>query len=1035
MLSKFFIERPIFAGVLAIVVMALGIFSILNLPVERYPDIAPPRITVSTTYSGADAKTVEQSVTQILEQQIQGLDHLLYFSSTSDASGRSRISISFENGTDPDTAQVQVQNKISGVLRRLPDVVQRQGVNVSKSLGDTFMVIGLYDSKGHSNNIALSDYLSTHIVDDLNRIDGVGETDIFGSQYAMRIWLDPNKLIQYHLIPNDVVNAITAQNTQVAAGAVGDLPTVQGQYLNAKVTAGSRLKTVQDFEKIIVKSNVSGSFIYLKDIARIELGAENYQSFNTINGYPAAGLGISLSSGANAIQTSKLIHQMLDQAAKKLPAGYEIVYPRDNTPFVQESIKEVIKTLIEAIGLVILVMFLFLQSWRATLIPSITVPVVILGTFFILGLLGFSINTLTLFALVLAIGLLVDDAIVVVENVERLMHEQHLSPKQAAIASMQEMSGALIGITLVLTAVFIPMAFFSGAIGVIYRQFSITLVAAMGFSLLVALILTPALCALILKENHQPKRWAIYFNQGIEHLKTFYLKVVKFTLDFKKSILVLFIGLVAIFGLSYQALQTSFLPKEDQGILSIQFKLVDSAPLSKTQEIGEQIRQYFLKNEANNVKLVLVRYGRNNSGTGQNLGQGFIALSPWDERTGDKNSAEAISKRAMQYFSHFSNAQVNVTLPASVRGLGSTDGMDFWIQDLNGQGEKFLDQTFNTLQQQSEHISSFDHLDKQASDSKATLSVNINHKQAMAHDLSLNDINDTLSTAWGSTYVNDFIDRGRIKRVIVQGDAPFRSKPEDLYMWSVRNKQDQMVPFSSFATTGWSGEPSIVQRYMGYSALQLQANVASGQSSGQAMKDIEQLVNQQNGISLLWTGLSYEEQQSSHQAISLYLISVAFIFLCLAALYESLRIPMAVMTAIPLGIGGSIIFARLLGLPNDVYFQIALLTTIGLSCKNAILIVEFAAMAQAQGKNAIQAAMQGARLRLRPILMTSLAFGAGVIPLVVAFGAGAVSRQEIGISVLGGVIFGTILVLFFIPFMFVLVANLFKPKAKQKLQH
>ena len=1034
MLSKFFIERPIFAGVLAIVIMALGVLAILNLPVERYPDIAPPKITVSATYSGADAATVEQSVTQVLEQQIQGLDHLLYFSSTSDASGRSRITISFENGTDPDTAQVQVQNKISGVLRRLPDAVQRQGVNVSKSLGDTFMVVGLYDSTGKSNNINLSDYLSTHVLDNLNRIDGVGESDVFGSQYAMRIWLDPNKLIQYHLIPNDIVNAITTQNTQTAAGAIGDLPVVQGQYLNAKVTAGSRLKSIQDFEQIIVKSNASGSFVLLKDIARVELGAENYQSFNTINGYPAAGLGISLSSGANAIQTSKMIHQTLDQLSTQLPAGYKIVYPRDNTPFVQESIKEVVKTLVEAIGLVILVMFLFLQSWRATLIPSITVPIVILGTFAVLNLLGFSINTLTLFALVLAIGLLVDDAIVVVENVERLMHEKHLSAKEAASESMQEISGALIGITLVLTAVFIPMSFFSGSIGVIYRQFSITLVAAMVLSLAVALVLTPALCALILKPNHKPKNWANRFNHSIDQLKDRYLRLVQRSLIHKKSILVIFIALIATFMLFYKGLQSSFLPKEDQGILTVQFKLVDSAPLSKSQEVGEAIRQYFLDNEKENVNLVLIRYGRNNAGTGQNLGQGFVALKHWDDRAGEKNSAEAIRKRALKYFSEFPNAQVNVTLPASVNGLGATDGLDLWIQDINGQGQQFLDQTVKQLQNQSEKYSSFEKLDKQSTDSKATLSVDIDHKLALANSLNLNDINDTLSTVWGGTYVNDFIDRGRIKRVMLQGDAPFRAQPEDLYAWSVRNSQNEMVLFSSFATTSWSGTPSIVQRYMGYSALQLQANTANGQSSGQAMHDIEQLVSQQNGLALSWTGLSLQEQQSSHQAVWLYLISIGFIFLCLAALYESLRIPLAVMTAIPLGIGGSILFAHLFGLPNDVYFQIALLTTIGLSCKNAILIVEFAAMAQAQGKNAVQAALQGAGLRLRPILMTSLAFGAGVLPLVFAYGAGAISRQEIGISVLGGVIFGTVLVLIFTPFMYVLVSQLFKRPSKETAQ-
>lgn len=1029
MLSKFFIQRPIFANVLAIIVMAFGIFSVMNLPVERYPDIAPPKITVSANYSGADAQTVEQSVTQILEQQIQGIDHLLYFSSSSDSSGRSRITISFDNGTNPDTAQVQVQNSISGVIRRLPDEVQRQGVTVSKSLGDTFMVIGLYDSTGKTGNIELSDYLTTHVVDNLNRIEGVGETDVFGSQYAMRIWLNPDKLKQYNLMPSDVANAITAQNTQVAAGAIGDLPVIDGQYLNTKVTAGSRLKTVEDFKNIVVKSNKTASYVYLKDIARVELGAENYQSFNTINGYPAAGLGISLSSGANAIQTSKLIHQTLDQLTTKLPAGYKIVYPRDNTPFVQESIKEVVKTLVEAIILVILVMFLFLQSWRATLIPSITVPVVILGTFAVLYVLGFSINTLTLFALVLAIGLLVDDAIVVVENVERLMHEQHLSPKEAAIESMREISGALVGITLVLTAVFIPMSFLGGSIGVIYRQFSITLVAAMALSLIVALILTPALCALILKPNPQPQRWAVWFNQKIEQLKKQYIKLVQTSIHYSKSVIVIFVALIAVFTLFYNGLKSGFIPKEDQGILSVQIKLVDSAPISQSQKIGEQVRQYFLTQEDKNVDLVLIRYGRNYSGTGQNLAQGFIALKPWDVRTGKENSAEAIQKRAMKYFSHFNNAQINVTLPASVNGLGQTDGLDLWIQDLNGQGQDFLDSAFRQLQAQSKNYSTFENFDKQSTNSKANLNIKIDQKQALANGLQLSAINNTLSSAWGGTYVNDFIDRGRIKRVMIQGDAEFRSKPEDLYNWSVRNDQNEMVPFSSFANFSWGGAPEIVKRYMGYSALQLQADVASGSSSGQAMKDVEQLVNQQKDIGLAWTGLSFEEQKSTNQAVWLYLISAGFIFLCLAALYESLSIPAAVMTSIPLGVGGSVIFSYIFGLPNDVYFQIALLTTIGLSCKNAILIVEFAALAQEKGKNAIQAALEGASLRLRPILMTSLAFGAGVIPLVFAQGAGAVSRQEIGISILGGVMFGTVLVLFFIPVMYVLLRSLFKSKA------
>ena len=1031
MLSKFFIERPIFAGVLAIIVMAIGIFSVMSLPVERYPDIAPPRITVSATYTGADAETVEESVTQMLEQQIKGIDNLLYFSSTSNSSGSSRISLSFENGTDPDTAQVQVQNSINGILNRLPEDVQRQGVNVFKSLGDTFMVVGLYDTTNQSNNIELSDYLANHIEQEIARIEGVGEVDVFGSQYAMRIWLNPNALKQYQLMPSDVRAAIEAQNTQVAAGGIGDLPVVDDQYLNAKVTAGSRLKTVDEFNQIIVKATGNGGFVYLKDVARVELGAENYQAFNTINGSPSAGLAVSMSSGANALATSALIKAELDKIRKKLPEGYVIVYPRDNTPFVQESIKEVVKTLIEAIALVILVMFIFLQSWRATLIPALTVPIVLLGTFAVLFAAGMSINTLTLFALVLAIGLLVDDAIVVVENVERLMHEKGLSAKQASIESMQEMTGALIGITVVLTAVFIPMAFFTGSTGVIYRQFSITLIAAMSLSLLVALILTPALCAIILKPNAQPQRWAVWFNQKMDALKGRYLKIINKAFNAKWIVLVLFSGLITVFSLMYKSLPTSFIPSEDQGFISVQFSLAEGAPMSQSRIVGEEIREYFLEQEKQNVELVQIRYGRNFSGTGQNLGTGFVALKHWDDRTASENSAAEIRERAMNHFKKHKNARIMVSLPGSVNGLGNTDGIEFWIQDLNGQGRAYLDSQFKVLENQALNFTTFENLAKRSNPDKAKLKVNIDQRQAMVNGLSQSAINSTLSAAWGGSYVNDFIDRGRIKRVMMQGDAEFRSKPEDLNDWSVRNNLNQMIPFGNFATVTWSGGPDVVNRFQGYTALQMEADTIKGVSSGDAMKDIQSMVDSQEGLGVAWSGLSYQENKSSSQAIWLYLISVGFIFLCLAALYESWSIPSVVLAAIPLGIGGNIIFSALAGFPNDIYFQIALLTTIGLSCKNAILIVEFAAMAQEQGKTAIAAAIEGAGLRLRPILMTSLAFGAGIIPLVFASGAGAASRQEIGVSVLGGVIFGTVLVLLFIPFMYVLIRSVFKKQSQQ----
>ncbi|MFV5368940.1 multidrug efflux RND transporter permease subunit [Acinetobacter junii] len=1030
MLSKFFIERPIFATVLAIIVMAVGIFSIQNLPVERYPDIAPPRITISATYSGADAQAVEDSVTQVLEQQIKGIDNLLYFSSSSDASGNSRISLFFEQGTDPDQAQVQVQNAVNGAINRLPEDVQRQGVNVRKSLSDSFMVIGLGDKSGRSTNLDISDYLTNNFELNLSRIEGIGEVNIFGSQYAMRIWLDPQKLQSYQLQVSDVRSALENQNTQVAAGAIGELPSVENQYLNAKVTSGSLLRTSEQFENIVVKANNDGQFIYLKDIARVEVGAENYQVFNRLNGYPASGLSLSLTVGANVMQVADAVYKEVARLEKALPEGYFVVYPRDDTPFVKESMSQVVSTLVEAIILVVLVMFIFLQNWRATLVPAVTVPVVILGTFAVLSVLGMSINTLTLFAMVLAIGLLVDDAIVVVENVERLMHEQQLSAKQASIQSMQEISGALVGITLVLTAVFIPMSFFSGATGIIYRQFSITLVVAMVLSLFVALILTPAMCAILLKPQQKQAKWAIWFNNSLDNIKTRYLKFSSKVIGFKVFSLIAIVGLIASFVLVYRILPTSFLPQEDQGLLGVQFTLPQGTPMSKTEAVGKTISDYFLDNEKANLNGVMVIHGRNFSGTGQNLGQAFISLKHWDDRPGSENSAQQIRARAMQYFSKNNQARIMVIMPSVIRGLGNSDKMDFWLQDTQGLGRDSLVKSFEALQQQGNQQDSVENLDKKSNDDQAVLNIKIDYKAAMVHGLNVNDINQTLSTAWSGSYINDFIDRGRIKRVYLQGDAPYRSKPEDLNYWYVKNASGQMVPFTQFSQIDWQGAPPMLERFMGYPAINLEADAAAGFSSGQGMQAIQTLVGQMPEVGLEWSGLSYQEQQSSNQAIWLYLVSVAFIFLCLAALYESWSIPSVVMAAIPLGIGGTIIFSYLFGFANDIYFQIALLTTIGLSCKNAILMVEFAASLQQQGRNSLDAALQAAGLRLRPILMTSIAFGAGVIPLMFSTGAGALSRQAIGFSVFGGVVFGTVLVLIFIPFMYVLVTHYFKPKMK-----
>ena len=1032
MLSNFFITRPIFAIVLAIFVMVFGLFALKDLPVERYPDIAPPRIVVSASYSGADAATVEQSVTQILEQQIKGLDDLLYFSASSDASGRARISLSFANGTDPDTAQVQVQNAVNRVLSRLPEDVQRQGIEVFKSLGDTHMVIGLYDERAKSSNIELSDYLLTHIETEVARVEGVGEVDVFGSQFAMRIWLDAQKMQQHRLMPNDIQQAVLAQNVQVAAGAIGELPRANVQYLSAKVTAGTRLRTAEEFKNIILKSDQQGHFVYLKDVARVELGAENYQSFGTMNGYPSAGMAVSLASGANAIGTSTAIYDTIERLKKKLPDGYKLVYPNDNTPFIQQSIQEVVKTLLEAIVLVTIVMFIFLQNWRATLVPALTVPVVILGTTVVLWLLGMSINTLTLFAMVLAIGLLVDDAIVVVENVERLMHEKGISAKEAAVLSMQEIQGALIGITVVLTAVFIPMAFFGGSTGVIYRQFAITLVSAMAMSLLVALILTPALCAMLLKPQEKQYKWAQRFNALLDGLKARYLKLCEWSSRHTIVMLGSAFGCIVLFAVLYLGLPTSYLPNEDQGRLSIQITLQDNAPIEKTREIGEQVRQYLLDEEAENIDLVMIRYGRNRSGSGQHLAQGFIKLKHWQERPDAVQASEAIRSRVNQKFMHHPDARIMIFSPPAVNGLGDTNGISAWLRDIEGLEYAGLKAGFNELRSEAQAAQFFENLDSRAAPDKANMVVHIQQQAALAAGLNMNDINHTMSSVLGGRYINDFIDRGKIKRVMMQADEAYRSKPEDLYQWSVRNNTGRMVPFSQFAQISWAGGPEVLNRFNGYGAIELEADKQASASSGQAMQELQSHVDGLTGVDLAWSGLAYEEQQNSQQTLWLYLISIGFIFLCLAALYESWSIPTAVMTAIPLGVGGNMLFTTLAGFPNDIYFQIALLTTIGLSCKNAILIVEFAAHAQSQGKSAFHAAMEAASLRLRPILMTSIAFGAGVIPLVFASGAGALSRQEIGVSVLGGVIFATLLVLIFIPFMYVLVRNLVDKGVKTK---
>lgn len=1032
-MSRFFIDRPIFAWVLAIVVMALGALSILKLPIERYPDIAPPTVRISANYSGASAKTVEDSVTQVLEQQIRGIDNLLYFSSTSSASGQVRISLTFAQGTDPDTAQVQVQNSISGSLNRLPQVVQQQGVTVSKSQGDSLMVIGIYDTGRKMSTVEISDYLINHVEPVLSRINGVGETNVFGSQYAMRIWLDPQKLNSYSLMPSDIQNAIEAQNTQVTAGEIGAQPAPPDQYLNVNVTALSRLQTPEQFGNIVLKAQPGGAVVYLKDVARVELGAENYSVATGLNGYPSSGMSINLATGANALEVAESIRSEMQQLETQLPAGLKVAYPRDSTPFVTASIKGVVKTLIEAIILVVVVMFVFLQNWRATIIPAIAVPVVLLGTFGILAVLGLSINTLTLFAMVLAIGLLVDDAIVVVENVERVMHEQQLDARQATIESMQEITGALIGITLVLSAVFLPMAFFGGSIGVIYQQFSITIVSAMVLSVLVALTLTPALCATLLKANHQkdPHQRGFFgwFNRSFERVQQGYKNTVARLIQWPKLFMAGFVVISALVVLAYTSLPTSFLPDEDQGSLNVQFTLKEGAPLRETEKIGKQVSDYFLTQEKSNLNTVMIVLGRNFSGNGQNVGQAYVSLKHWDARKGDENSADAIIERANKYFKKVPDVRINVNAPSIVRGLGQSNGFEFWLQDTDNAGRDALIAAQERIVNKASENPNLRNVRMSGLEDKTQLHLNIDQSKAAVMGLNQSDINSTLNAAWGGVYVNDFIDRGRIKRVYLQGDMDSRSKPEDLAKWYVRGADGTMASFASFATSDWIRNPQLLQRFNGISSIQINGNVAEGYSSGEAMNNMQQLVNAEQGFGLAWSGLSYQEQQTTQQGIWLYIASITFIFLCLAALYESWTIPTAVMLVIPLGVLGAVLFTKLAGFSNDIYFQVAILATIGLSTKNAILIVEFAAAAQDKGSNILEAALEGARLRLRPIIMTSLAFVAGVIPLVFSTGAGAVSRQEIGVSIVGGVIFGTILAVFYVPLFFVLVRKLFTGKA------
>ncbi|MDE1146554.1 MAG: efflux RND transporter permease subunit [Azospirillaceae bacterium] len=1028
MFARYFIDRPIFAWVIAIVIMLAGILAINTLPVSQYPDIAPPSVSISATYPGASAEAVESSVVQVLEQQLTGLDHLLYFNSSSSSSGSASISVTFEQGTDPDTAQVQVQNKVSQANSRLPTEVQQQGVTVAKAQTDFLMVVAIYDETDKSSSADVSDWLVSNLQDPLSRINGIGTTRVFGAEYAMRIWLDPHKLHSYALMPSDVATAIEEQNTQVTAGEIGARPSAATQQLNATVTAMSRLQTPDQFRNIVVKTLTDGSTVRVSDVARVELGDEDYSVSTRLNGHPASGIALQLASGANAMKAAALVKAKVQAMSKSFPTGYKIAYPRDSTDFVKLSIHEVIKTLIEAIILVVIVMFVFLQSWRAVLIPAIAVPVVLLGTFGVLAAAGYSINTLTLFAMVLAIGLLVDDAIVVVENVERIMREEKLSARDATAKSMGEITGALVGIAMVLSAVFLPMAFFGGSVGVIYRQFSITIVSAMALSVVVALTLSPALCASLLKANghEHTKGLAGWFNRNFDRGQESYARRLVGLIGRPVIFMLAYAVIVGAMALLFVRLPTSFLPDEDQGSVMVQYTLPVGATYARTDQVARTLEKYFMEEEKDTVKAVFTVAGFSFAGSGQNAGMAFLALKDWSDRPGVEKRAQAIAARAMKNLSAVRDAQVFALIPPSIQGLGQSNGFDMWLQDNGTQGHAGLMAARNQLLGLAAKDPTLQAVRPNGLDDTPQLKIDIDQAKAQALGLSVSDVTATLTDAWGSTYVNDFIDRGRVKRVYLQGDMPYRSAPEDLSAWYVRGTSGTMAPFTAFAQSRWEmGSPQL-QRYNGLAAVEIQGGAAGDTSSGDAMNTMEKLVGQlPAGNSFEWTGLSYQERLSSGQAPMLYGISILVVFLCLAALYESWSIPVSVMLVIPLGVLGAVAAATLRGLSNDIYFQVGLLTTIGLSAKNAILIVEFAEAAEKRGMPTVEAAIEAAKLRLRPILMTSLAFVAGVVPLAVATGAGAGSQNDIGTGVVGGVISATVLAIFLVPLFYVLVRKLF----------
>ncbi|MCT4701434.1 multidrug efflux RND transporter permease AcrD [Enterobacteriaceae bacterium H20N1] len=1033
-MANFFINRPIFAWVLAIILCLTGTLAIFSLPVEQYPDLAPPNVRITANYPGASAQTLENTVTQVIEQNMTGLDNMMYMSSQSSSTGQATIMLSFKAGTDPDEAVQQVQNQLQSALRKLPQAVQTQGVTVRKTGDSNILMVAFVSTDGSMDKQDISDYVASNIQDPISRINGVGDVDAYGSQYSMRIWLDPTKLTSYQLTTQDVVDAISSQNAQVAVGQLGGTPSVDLQALNATINSQSLLQTPQQFKDITLRVNQDGSLVTLGDVAEVELGAEKYDFLSRYNGQAASGLGIKLASGANEMETDKLARAKIEELSQYFPHGLEAKIAYETTPFVKASIKDVVKTLLEAILLVFLVMYLFLQNFRATLIPTIAVPVVLLGTFSVLYAFGYSINTLTMFAMVLAIGLLVDDAIVVVENVERIMSEEGLSPREATRKSMGQIQGALVGIAMVLSAVFVPMAFFGGTTGAIYRQFSITIVSAMVLSVLVAMILTPALCATLLKplhkgEHHGQKGFFGWFNRMFNRNAARYENGVGKILVRSARWMLIYALLLGGMVFLFLRLPTSFLPLEDRGVFTTSVQLPSGSTQQQTLKVVADIENYYLTKEKDNVLSVFSTVGAGPGGNGQNVARMFVRLKDWDDRDPDTGSSFAIIERATKAFHDIKEARVIASSPPAISGLGNAAGFDMELQDHGGAGHDALMAARDQLLNMADDEKLLTRVRHNGLDDSPQMQIDIDQRKAQALGVSIDDINNTLQTAWGSSYVNDFMDRGRVKKVYVQAAAKYRMLPDDINQWYVRNKDGGMVPFSAFSTSRWETGSPRLERYNGYSAVEIVGEAAPGVSTGTAMEIMESLVHKlPNGFGLEWTGMSWQERLSGAQAPALYAVSLLVVFLCLAALYESWSVPFSVMLVVPLGVIGALLATWMRGLENDVYFQVGLLTVIGLSAKNAILIVEFANDMNAQGRELVAATLDACRQRLRPILMTSLAFIFGVLPMATSSGAGSGSQHAVGTGVMGGMISATVLAIFFVPLFFVLVRRRFPLK-------